>query len=82
MVISAFVCNVLISLICYRVMGFHVQISMPAVRMKVCRDVFLFNWMFCEHVCIYIYRLRGRVAEWLRAWDILTMFEATLCGRS
>ena len=22
------------------------------------------------------------VAEWLRAWDILTMFEATVCGRS
>ena len=25
---------------------------------------------------------RGRiVAEWLRAWDTLTMFEATVCGR-
>ena len=22
------------------------------------------------------------VAEWLRAWDTLTMFEATVCGRS
>ena len=22
------------------------------------------------------------VAEWLRAWDTLTMFEATMCGRS
>ena len=22
------------------------------------------------------------VAEWLRAWDSLTMFEATVCGRS
>ena len=22
------------------------------------------------------------VAKWLRAWDILTMFEATVCGRS
>ena len=21
------------------------------------------------------------VAEWLRAWDTLTMFEATVCGR-
>ena len=24
----------------------------------------------------------GRVAEWLWAWDTLTMFEATVCGRS
>ena len=22
------------------------------------------------------------VAEWLRTWDTLTMFEATVCGRS
>ena len=22
------------------------------------------------------------VAEWVRAWDTLTMFEATVCGRS
>ena len=22
------------------------------------------------------------VVEWLRAWDTLTMFEATVCGRS
>ena len=22
------------------------------------------------------------VAEWARAWDTLTMFEATVCGRS
>ena len=22
------------------------------------------------------------VAEWLRVWDTLTMFEATVCGRS
>ena len=22
------------------------------------------------------------VAEWLRAWETLTMFEATVCGRS
>ena len=22
------------------------------------------------------------VAEWLRAWDTLTMFEVTVCGRS
>ena len=24
----------------------------------------------------------AHVAEWLRAWDTLTMFEATVCGRS
>ena len=26
--------------------------------------------------------LTAPVAEWLRAWDTLTMFEATVCGRS
>ena len=26
--------------------------------------------------------LTASVAEWLRAWDTLTMFEATVCGRS
>ena len=26
--------------------------------------------------------LTAAVAEWLRAWDTLTMFEATACGRS
>ena len=27
-------------------------------------------------------RLTASVGEWLRAWDTLTMFEATVCGRS
>ena len=27
-------------------------------------------------------RNTASVAEWLRAWDTLTMFEATVCGRS
>ncbi len=31
----------------------------------------------CTSVC-----LTASVAEWLRAWDTLTMFEATVCGRS
>ena len=26
--------------------------------------------------------ITASVAEWLRAWDTLTMFEATVCGRS
>ena len=26
--------------------------------------------------------LSAAVAEWLRAWDTLTMFEAMVCGRS
>ena len=26
--------------------------------------------------------ITAAVAEWLRAWDTLTMFEATVCGRS
>ena len=26
--------------------------------------------------------LTASVGEWLRAWDTLTMFEATVCGRS
>ena len=29
-----------------------------------------------------IKRLTASVAKWLRAWDTLTMFEATVCGRS
>ena len=35
-------------------------------------------------VCdLYEYRIvTASVAEWLRAWDTLTMFEATVCGRS
>ena len=28
------------------------------------------------------YTPSASVAEWLRAWDTLTMFEATVCGRS
>ncbi len=30
---------------------------------------------------LYVYVIAS-VAEWLRAWDTLTMFEATMCGRS
>ena len=26
--------------------------------------------------------LDSKLAEWLRAWDTLTMFEATVCGTS
>ena len=26
--------------------------------------------------------ITASVAEWLRAWDTMTMFEATVCGRS
>ena len=26
--------------------------------------------------------ITAAVAEWLRAWETLTMFEATVCGRS
>ena len=34
----------------------------------------------CREYLIYF---RGvSVAEWLRAWDTLIMFEATVCGRS
>ena len=33
----------------------------------------LVHMYVCMHVC---------VAEWLRAWDTLTMFEAKVCGRS
>ena len=32
---------------------------------------------------VFIFVTRSAsVAEWLRAWDTLTMFEATVCGRS
>ena len=37
------------------------------------------------HNVIGVYRWiveTASVAEWLRAWDTLTMFEATVCGRS
>ena len=30
----------------------------------------------------YLPSMHHVVAEWLRAWDTLTMFEATVCGRS
>ena len=32
------------------------------------------------HGCVFTHT--ASVAEWLRAWDTLTMFEATVCGRS
>ena len=31
---------------------------------------------------MYIMYCTASVAEWLRAWDTLTIFEATVCGRS
>ena len=43
------------------------------------------NFLFFENhpkVPLNQYRYFGVVAEWLRAWDTLTMFEATVCGRS
>ena len=31
---------------------------------------------------IFLISYTAVVAEWLREWDTLTMFEATVCGRS
>ena len=30
----------------------------------------------------FLIKRNAVVAEWLRAWDTLTIFEATVCGRS
>ena len=35
----------------------------------------------CMRVCVYTNDIAA-AAKWLRAWDTLTMFEATVCGRS
>ena len=35
-----------------------------------------------DEACILLVMLTASMAEWLRAWDTLTMFEATVCGRS
>ena len=35
-----------------------------------------------SNVCMTDAMLGDSVAEWLRAWDTLTVFEATVCGRS
>ena len=37
-------------------------------------------WSLYSHDIQYLKNFS--VAEWLRAWDTLTMFEATVCGRS
>ena len=34
---------------------------------------------YCSYILLL---LHDAVAEWLRAWDTLTMFEAMVCGRS
>ena len=34
------------------------------------------------NLAYHIYISTASVAEWLRAWDTWTMFEATVCGRS
>ena len=41
--------------------------------------VLLYHERYCEQ-CLEM--VLHAVAEWLRAWDTLTMFEATVCGRS
>ena len=38
--------------------------------------------MYCCFLSEHSRHATAAVAEWLRAWDTLTMFEATVCGRS
>ena len=39
--------------------------------------------LYCwPHINQFIDCKTASVAKWLRAWDTLTMFEATVCGRS
>ena len=42
----------------------------------------LYNTLVCRHLDSAASVWDASVAEWLRAWDTLTMFEATVCGRS
>ena len=49
--------------------------------------VIIFTQCDCTYrsFLIFLYSMAmvsASVAEWLRAWDTLIMFEATVCGRS
>ena len=49
------------------------------LRIKVMVWVMVRVWV---GVSVVLWSLTASVAEWLRAWDTLTMFEATVCRRS
>ena len=44
--------------------------------------IYLMNMHECGKLNGHNDLVSASVAEWLRAWDTLTMFEATVCGRS
>ena len=50
----------------------------------MCRGTFVDLCLFIAMNVYNLFKLSriDSVAEWLRAWDTLTMFEATVCGRS
>ena len=38
--------------------------------------------IMCYNSCYSLNTLTAAVAQWVRAWVTLSMFEATVCGRS
>ena len=73
---QAFVC------LCLYVIHIHIMLYSHIL----CTDVYLTSCIYYFNFCIIIVSIlifvSIFVAELVRAWDTLPMFEATVCGRS
>ena len=66
--------------------SFHISFLVHAIYVGKCGYVLTsakyITQGTCHVACMHVSTSTASVAEWLRAWDTLTMFEARVCGRS